>query len=174
LYGKETVMSQLAETTLTIQLAFADEQQQGDPATIATVTREGVTALREYGYDVTPVYTGAKGGDLFQIIQQIAPHIPSGTIAFLTVLFGVAKPIAETLKARLTPKPNEMQPSSTAKVTIIIDGGSMIFEASDAKTAAQLAERFAAEHPTIARLASERSKVQINVVVPSRSRRTRR
>jgi hypothetical protein len=168
-------MSETTEKTLTIQLAFTEEkQQQGDPATIATATREGIAALREHGYDVTPVYTGARGGDLFQIIQQIAPHIPTGTIAFLTVLFGVAKPIAETLKARLTPKPDAVQPSSTVKVTVIIDGASMTFEAFDAKTAVQLAERFAAEHPTIAGQASERSKAQINVHVPPRARRTRR
>ncbi len=61
----------------TISIAFqfevvADEQYPADPATLGEVGRYVAQELRKMGYPVEPIYSGERGGELFEFIKNVA------------------------------------------------------------------------------------------------------
>ena len=81
--------------TILLEIVPADASNP-DPAALGDVARDTVDSLRQAGYDVKPAYTGTRGGNVFEIIRELAQHVQDNK-ELLTALFGTAVPIVQYL-----------------------------------------------------------------------------
>jgi len=158
-----------------LEIVSSDEHST-DLAVVSDVTRAIVDALQADGYDPRPVYAGEKGGALFDLVQQLAQNVQANQ-SFLTVLFGLATPIANYLlkeRDRRAEKEKTQTPSQPITATIVVDGASITVETTDMASAVKLADRFRATHPQVAAKVTSQSKVKVICSVPPKSKRRRR
>lgn len=170
-------MGDTTSQTVKVFLELVPEDLQNpDPASIGAVAREIADNLRRDGYTINPAYTGQKGGNLFEVVQQLGQSIQSNK-EFLTVLFGLATPIAQYLlkeRDHRSEKEHTVSENQSIKVTVAVDGASIAVETPDIESAAKLANVFRLTHPDIAVNTTIHSVVKVSGSVPQRQPRRRR
>ncbi|HEY1351603.1 MAG TPA: hypothetical protein VGF67_18445 [Ktedonobacteraceae bacterium] len=178
---------------LSLTFALIADEQAFDPALLTTLGRDTVAALQQEGYCVKPsAYTGQKGSESFLVdvlttIQQIALFVGNNHAVIaegiadssgLLAIFGAVVPVFKHLR-----KAHEQRigkPESTArpiKMTIDIDGASLVIETSDldqADAALKLALKYRTVHPAQATRVHAQSKIRVQGQVPARQKRRRR
>ena len=167
------------------QLLFVDaDSNNANPAIRSAVARKSIEDLRLKGYDVKPVYTGAMGGDVYELVMQAAQALQTNQ-SFLTALLQLTTPIVgfllgvrtaqRAVQSQIASPKLQDQPVS---VTLEIDGKSIKISAPDAKsvaiTAAELESRFRNEHPETAAQISQQSVVRLTQHISTDARRRRR
>lgn len=156
----------MSETTPTVHLMFepADPANR-DPAALASVADAAVAALRHDGYTVTPVYTGTRGGDAFEIVRQAAQAVYDNK-DLLIPLVGLAKPIVEYLLKQHEKKTSTpSQPAPATKVVVVIDQTAIPLNASDAASDQTLLAALLRAEPQLRDKLTPHSRVAVRVRV---------
>ena len=174
--------------SLVLELEFVPEDEHdADPIAVGEISRDVLAALEKNGYTVQPVYTGQRGGPLFEVILFLTTMatdawaqkdiILADTSALVTI-FGAVIPIAKhLLKAHEKRASRDNTEKSPIKITAEIDGVLISIEAPDmesADAAMKLAKRFQTNHPVVAAKVLPQSKVRVTGHVPKNQPRRRR
>ncbi len=162
---------------LTIELEFvpADERLP-DPATESDVALSAVDALRREGYTVQSAYTGAKGGELFEVFRHLGTGFQDHETlvrALLQVVRILAGHVSRHRDKLMTPTQGDDEPD-IVRIDITIDGASISVRAADAETAAQLADRFRTAQPQVVAQLRPQSSVKVKALVKANPPHPRR
>ncbi len=155
---------------LTIQIEFGDaDPAQPDPASVSAFTTAALADLRAQGFAPQPVYTGAMGGGLYEIVRQLAEGAAANKDVVLALITGVAAPIAVALAERLKQRAAE-QPTPPPSVVVVVAGAQV--ELSEPEiTPDELLRRLLAADPELPQRVSPATKPVVRVRVPRRGRR---
>ena len=157
-----------------------DDPQDADPALVDAVGRDVFDALRNDGYTIKPVYTGARGGFLIDVFttawaqKDIILADGSALITIFTPVVLIAKKLHEAHDRR---KGKDVAQQSPIKIAVEVDGASISIEAPDleaAEGAMKLAQRFQTQHPAIASQVTSQSSAKLKASVSKRPPRKRR
>jgi hypothetical protein len=161
-----------------------DDPRDADPALVDAVGRDVFDALRHDGYTIKPVYTGARGGFLIDIVlpmltaawtqKDVILADGSALITIFTPVVLIAKKLHEAHEQR---KGKDAAQQSPIKITVEIDGGTTSIEAPDlesAEAAMELAQRFQMQHPAIASKVTSQSSAKLKASVSKPPPRRRR
>lgn len=165
---------------VTIQIAFVDaDERKTDPFTVGEEARESVNGLRAQGYNVQPAYTGAQGGDVFQIVTEIGQHIIDNK-ELLVSLIGLSTPILSFLLNRYEKRVDKQealvasrQQDSSISVVLTIDQVSIPVKAHNVDDNELLLHKFLGIKPELIRTVSLASKPEIRVKIESKEKRGR-
>lgn len=162
---------------LTIQIEFTDsDPARPDPASVSAFTDEALADLRAQGIELQPAYTGAMGGDVYEIVRQLADGAAANKDVVLALITSVAAPIAGALAERLkqraskpaaTPAP---APSAPPPVIVIVEGAQAEVSESEIMSD-ELLRRLLAADPALAEKVSTATKPVVRARVAARSRR---
>ncbi len=187
--GQLTGLSQ--ELTITFELLTAEGEH--DPALLQAVGDATTAALQPAGYTVQPAtYTGERGiesflVDLVTIAQQVAATVwanhaaisegiadLSGLVTIFTTILPIVRKTRQVHEQQVGKDESAVRP---LKMTVEIDGGSLIIETDDlvqADAALQLALKYCSAHPEQAARVTTKSRVKVQARIPARKRRPRR
>ncbi len=151
---------------LTVRLEFVSaDPTRPDPASVSAVADAALADLRARGLVAQPVYTGAMGGDVYEIARQFAQGLADHKEVLLA-LIGLATPIVSALAERVKRPPPTPSPASPSSVTIIVQLGNAQAEVSDpAITPDELLERLLAVDPALAGQVTPTTPVVVQVMV---------
>jgi hypothetical protein len=146
-----------------------------DPAMVDELGRETADALRKDGYEIKPNYTGQRGGFNISVLIPFLSTIwaqrdiilADGS-ALVTIFTPVVLIIKYVQEVNDRHKGKEETPHSTIKIAVEIDGASISIEAPDLETAEasfKLAQRFQAQHPSIAPQVTSYSNAKVKCTV---------
>jgi hypothetical protein len=163
-----------------IQIAFVDaDERKPDPFAVGEEARESVNGLRAQGYTVQPAYTGAQGGDVFQIATEIGQRIVENK-ELLISLIGLSTPILSFLLNRYEKRVDKRealvasgQQDSSISVIFTIDQASIPVEARDLDGNERLLQKLLGIKPELIHTVTPASKPEIRVEVGSNSKRGR-
>lgn len=103
-------------TQCVIQLQFVSrDPAYPDPAAISAYADLVIADLRSRGLTVQPVYTGAMGGDVYEVIRQLTEAVTTNKELLAAIISGVVAPIVGALAERLK---SSQQSVSTPSVTV--------------------------------------------------------
>ncbi|MBP1468923.1 hypothetical protein EYB53_024655 [Candidatus Chloroploca sp. M-50] len=160
---------------LTIQIEFVDaDPARPDPAAVTALADAALTDLRDQGFEPQPTYTGAMGGDVYEIVRQVAEGAAANKEIVLALITGVAAPIAgalaERLKQRAAAKPATPAPAAPAPPAVIVIVAGAQAEVSEPElTADELLRRLLAADPELEQKVSVATKPVVRARVPGRS-----
>lgn len=164
---------------ISVELEFVPEDEQdADPAAVGDVGRRVVAALQKDGYNVRPVYTGARGDFLF--ILPLLTFVGQAIAANKDLLVELLKSVQPVIEYLFKEREMQASPDNTqgyVKVAVEIDGASVSVEAPDvasSESLINLANQFRTAHPTVAENIKLQSKVKVKGRVPKRQIRRRR
>jgi hypothetical protein len=162
----------------TVRIEFVDaDPTRPDPAGVSACADQILTDLRRRGIEPYPVYTGAMGGDVYEIVRQLAESAAANKEVLLALISGVAAPIASALAERLRqrdPKP-EAEPASTPpealpQVIVIVEGAQA--EVTEPEISPdELLRRLLASDPQLTEKVSPATKPVVQVKVIGRRKR---
>jgi hypothetical protein len=162
---------------LTVQIEFTDSNPaQPDPASVSAFADETLAELRVRGIEPQPAYTGAMGGDVYEIVRQLADGAAANKDVVLALITSVAAPIAGALAERLkqraaakpaaAPAPAAPQPPP---VIVIVEGAQAEVSESEI-TPDELLRRLLAADPALAQKVSPATKPVVRARVVGRKR----
>lgn len=165
---------------VTIQIAFVDaDERKPDPFVVGEEARETVNGLRVQGYSVQPAYTGAQGGDVFQIAAEIGQRIVDNK-ELLISLIGLSTPILSFLLNRYEKRVDKQealaasgQQDSSVSVIFTIDQVSISVEARDLDDDERLLHKLLEIKPELIHTVTPVSRPEIRVEIESKSKRGR-
>lgn len=164
---------------ITIQIEFVDaDPAQPDPARRSAVADAAMAALRSQGYAPQPVATGAMGGDVYEVVRELAQGAAANKDIVLALITGVAAPIvlalAERLKRTPPPPAQPAQPAPPVPQTVIIIAGSQVVLDDQMSDADSLLQRLLTEDPGLAQRVTPQTTVTIRTAIPAAPRPRRR
>ncbi len=169
---------------ITLELVAGEDESEGDPALVLAVGRDTVIALQQEGYIVHPVYTGQKGGFLFEVVTEAMQFVWNyheeiiADLSGLVTIFGTIIPIIKKMsQAHEQDVGKEEGVTKPIKIKIEIDGAPIMIEAPDimqAESALKLAYQYQSVHPNTAFQATPNSNIKVQEQIPARKRRKRR
>ena len=153
----------------TVQIEFVDsDPTQPNPAAVSAFADDALADLRARGITPQPTYTGAMGGDVYEVVRQLAEGAAANKEIVLVLITSVAAPIAsalaERLKQRTAAKPATPPPPP---VTIIVEG--VHVEAEPDITPDELLLRLLAVDPALAQKVSAETKLVVRARVAGRA-----
>ena len=162
---------------LTIQIEFVDsDPTQPDPATVSAFADEALADLRTHGIEPQPAYTGAMGGDIYEVVRQIADGAAANKDVVLALITGVAAPIAGALAARLgqraAEKPVAPAPLLPPQVIVIV-AGAQVEVSEPTITSDELLRRLLAADPALTQKVSTATKPVVRARVVRRGKTNR-
>ncbi|OAN41708.1 hypothetical protein A6A03_18835 [Chloroflexus islandicus] len=103
-----------------VQLQFVSrDPAYPDPAAVSAYADLVIADLRSRGLTVQPVYTGAMGGDVYEVIRQLAEAVTTNKEILAAMISGVLATIVSTLADRLKgSKLSSTTPPFTIEVNI--------------------------------------------------------
>lgn len=155
--------------TVRIEIIGADPAQP-DPASVSAFADAALADLRAQGLEPQPVYTGAMGGDVYEIVRQVADWGAANKEVIIALISGVAAPIAVALAERLKPRAPEQPAASTLSVIVIVEGAQVTVSERDL-TPDELLHRLLAADPELPQRVSSATQPVVRVSVPPRARR---
>jgi hypothetical protein len=150
---------------LTVRIEFTDsDSAQPDPAGVSAFADEVLADLRAQGIEPQPAYTGAMGGDVYELVRQLAEGAAANKEVVLALISGVVAPIAAALADRL--KQQATKPASTTASTslapqpsvVVIVEGAQAEVAEPEITPDELLRRLLAADPQLAEKVSPATK----------------
>lgn len=164
---------------ITIQLEFVPASPQNvNPADVDEVGRIIFNSLRNKGYDIQPMYTGERGGALYNIAVQIAQSIQNNK-ELLIALVGLAVPIVDHLLDKRRERLKEQRKQSqfqerSFEVHLTINDQSITILEVYTKNEQKLLEKLLGEYPNLSETVTPESKVKITTSVDAKPSRRRR
>ena len=154
----------------TVQIEFVDsDPTQPNPAAVSAFADDALADLRARGITPHPTYTGAMGGDVYEVVRQLADGAAANKDVVLALITGVAAPIAsalaERLKQRTAAKPATPPPPP---VTIIVEGVQVEVVETEI-TPDELLRRLLAVDPALAQKVSAETKLVVRARVAGRA-----
>jgi hypothetical protein len=155
--------------TIAIGLAFLDaDPQHPDPATTGAIARQAVGELQAEGYAIQPVFTGARGGEWFEIGRQLVQTIQDNK-ELLSALVSLATPIVSYFfRRRASQGRASQQTQAPVKVEVAIDGKPIEVGAEDTADVDRLVARLLRAQPNLVQTVTPASTLHVRVHVPSR------
>ena len=172
-------MSEVPATTIRIEFVDADPQRP-NPAHVGQVARDAVAALRAEGYDVQPAYTGAMGGELYELIRTLADGAQANKDVVLALIAGVAAPIATALAGRLkkaeTPANQPAAPATSpaSPPVVVVVAGTQVEVPDPQISPDDLLRRLLAADPSLPQRVTPQTAVTIRAPVMTPPQRPRR
>jgi hypothetical protein len=149
---------------ITVQLAFIPANSQfPDPITANELARSTFNELSKRGYIILPVYTGERGGSLYDISMQIAQALYSNR-ELITEIVKFVTPIVTLLM--IMRKERTEQENDPPSVTVTIDDRSTVVQEADVESDQALLERLLQEHPELSDTTTLDSLVKITIDIP--------
>jgi hypothetical protein len=157
--------------TIAIGLEFVDaDPQHPDPATTGAVARLAVGELRAEGYPIQPAYTGARGGEWFEIGRQLSQLIQDNK-ELLSALVSLATPVVGYFFRRRDSQGRaSKQAQPHVKVEVVIDGKPIEVGSEDAGDVDRLVARLLRAQPNMVQTVTPASTLHVRVHVPPRER----
>ena len=156
---------------LTIQIEFVDsDPTQPDPATVSAFADEALADLRAHGIEPQPAYTGAMGGDVYEVVRQLAEGAVANKEIVLALITGVAAPIASALAERLKQRTATKPAMAPQPPVIIIVEGTQVEVSEPEITADELLRRLLAADPALMQKVSAATKPVVRARVTGRAR----
>ena len=167
------VTHQSTPSTIAIGLAFLDaDPQQPDPATTGVIARQAVGELQAEGYPIQPVYTGARGGEWFEIGRQLVQMIQDNK-ELLSALVSLATPIVSYFFRRRDSQGRASQQTQAhVKVEVVIDGKPIEVGAEDTADVDRLVARLLHAQPNLVQTVTPTSTLRVRVHVPPSEKRS--
>ena len=169
--------------TITLEIVEED-QHDSDPELVEAVGRDTTEALSRDGFTLEPVYTGLRGGVIVTVVfslltaawtnKDIILTDSSALVTLMRPVFTLTQHLREAHEKRIGKEAFQQAP---VKISIEINGASISIETPDLETAEgamALAQRFQAQHPTIASQVTPQSNVKVTGSVPKKPRRKRK
>jgi len=155
--------------TITIGLEFVDaDPQHPDPATTGMAARRAVGALRAEGYPIQPAYTGARGGEWFEIGHQLVQLIQDNK-ELLSALVSLATPIVSYFFRHRDAQASASQHTPTpVKVEVVIDGKAIAVGSEDMGDVDRLMTRLLRAQPNLVQTVTSTSTLHMRIHVPRR------
>lgn len=153
--------------TASVRLEFLDAQpQQPDPAETSAVARTVIGFLRASGYQVAPGYTGAMGGDVYELIQQAAQAVTSNK-DMIIALIGLATPITTFLLGRH----QQGEPAPSVELELELEGATVVLPVDHGLSDEQVLAELLDVDPQLLAKVKPQSQPIVRVRVPARSPR---
>lgn len=148
------------------------EPDNPDLANTTDFAEDSFNSLVKAGYQVEPAYKGTRGGNFFDIFQEVAKNAHDNK-EILTALFQCAAPIVGLLVAEQKKRLGlGSADPPLPKSKIEIDKAEL--EADGSEKPEELAERFTKTHPKVSANVTHNSEVKVKVPAPKRSKNRRR
>jgi hypothetical protein len=129
---------------------------------------QAVGELRAEGYPIQPAYTGARGGEWFEIGRQLVQLIQENK-ELLSALVSLATPIVSYFFRRGDPQGHASQQTPTyVKVELVIDNKTMAVSAEDAADVDRFTARLLRAQPNLVQTVTPASTLHVRVYVPRR------
>lgn len=149
---------------LNIRLCFQDaDVSRRDPARVTTVALKSIEALEKAGYKVTPTYTGAKGGLLFEVVCGLAVSMYKNKDV-LIALAGLATPIVTYF---LNKKKSREEKDSPPSLVITINDAIRTIPIHGEMSDNQLLEHLMSFIPDLPEPITPQTGIRIDVHIPS-------
>lgn len=147
----------------TVRIEFVDnDPTRPDPAGVSACADQILTDLRRRGIEPYPVYTGAMGGDVYEIVRQLAESAAANKEVLLALINGVVAPIVSVLAERLKAKD---RPSEAQHTVIVIVEGAQAEVIDPDISAEELLRRLLVSDPQLAERVSPATKPVVQVRV---------
>jgi hypothetical protein len=142
-----------------------------DPASVSAFADDIVADLRAQGIDLQPSYTGAMGGDVYELVRQLAEGAAANKELVLALITGVAAPIAGALAERLKQHAAKTPAAASPPPVIVIveDAQADVSEPDIAPD--ELLRRLLAADPGLAQRVSSSTRPIVRAGVSGRVRR---
>ncbi|MEI8165723.1 MAG: hypothetical protein WCG26_05070 [Chloroflexales bacterium] len=159
---------------LTIQIEFVDsDPTQPDPATVSAFADEALADLRAHGIEPQPAYTGTMGGDVYEVVRQLAEGAVANKEIILKLIISVAAPIASALAERLKQRTAAKPATPPPPLVIVIVEGAQAEVSEPEITSDELLRRLLAADPALGQKVSTATKPVVRARVVGR-RKTKR
>ncbi|PDW03441.1 hypothetical protein [Candidatus Viridilinea mediisalina] len=156
---------------LTVQIEFCDaDATQPDPVRVAALADAALATLRAQGFVPQPVYTGAMGGDLYEVVRQLAEGAAANKDVVLALITGVAAPIAGALAARLGQRAAAKPAAPAPAAVVVIVEGVQVAVREPEITPDELLQRLLATDPALASKVSPATRAVVRVYTKADSR----
>jgi hypothetical protein len=153
----------------TVRIEFVDnDPTRPDPAGVSACADQILTDLRRRGIEPYPVYTGAMGGDVYEIVRQLAESAAENKEVLLALINGVVAPIVSVLAERLKAKD---RPSDAQHTVIVIVEGAQAEVIDPDISAEELLRRLLVSDPQLAERVSPATKPVVQVRVAGYKKR---
>lgn len=153
---------------LTIRVEIIDaDLAQPDPASVSAFADAALADLRAQGLEPQPAYTGVMGGDVYEIVRQVAEWGAANKEIVVALITGVAAPIAAALAERLKQRAPQ-QPAPPAPQVIVIVEGTQVVVSEPEITPDELLRRLLAADPELPQRVSTTTQPVVRVSVPPR------
>lgn len=159
---------------LTVQVEFVDsDPTRPNPAFVSAFTDQVLADLRSRGIDSQPVYTGTMGGDVYELIRQIAEVAAANKDILVALISGIIAPIVSVIaeRVRQRDKASAHPPAPTPYVVVIVVEGARIEVADPDISADELLRRLLTADPQLAEKISPATRPVVQVLVAGRRER---
>ena len=156
---------------VTVQVEFVDSDPASpDPASVSAFADQVLADLRSRGVVLQPVYTGAMGGDVYELIRQIAEGAAANKDILVAMISGIIAPIVSVIaeRVRQRDKASANPPAPAPPVVVIVVEGARIQVADPDISADELLRRLLAADPQLAEKISPETKPVVQVRVAGR------
>ncbi len=156
---------------VTVQVEFVDsDPTRPDPARVSAFADQVLADLRSRGVVLQPVYTGAMGGDVYELIRQIAEGAAANKDILVEMIRGIIALIVSVIaeRVRQRDKASANPPAPAPPVVVIVVEGARIEVADPDISADELLRRLLAADPQLAEKISPETKPVVQVRVAGR------
>jgi hypothetical protein len=158
------------QLTIQIELLNADPAQP-DPASLSAFAGDALADLRAQGIELQPSYTGAMGGDVYELVRQLAEGAAANKEVVLALITSVAAPIAGALAERLKQQAAKAPAASPPPSVVVLVEGAQANVSEPDIAPDELLRRLLAADPGLAQNVSSSTRPIVRASVPGRARR---
>ena len=154
----------------TVQIEFVDsDPAQPNPAAVSAFADDVLADLRARGIAPQPAYTGAMGGDVYEVVRQLAEGAAANKEIVLVLITSVAAPIASALAERLKQRTAAKPATPPPHPVILIFYGVQVEVVEPEITPDELLRRLLAVDPALAQKVSAETKLVVRARVAGRA-----
>ncbi len=156
---------------LAVQVEFVDsDPTRPDPARVSAFADQVLADLRSRGVVLQPVYTGAMGGDVYELIRQIAEGAAANKDILVEMIRGIIALIVSVIaeRVRQRDKASANPPTPAPPVVVIVVEDARIEVVDPDISADELLHRLLAADPQLAEKISPETKPVVQVRVAGR------
>ncbi|MGQ9611646.1 hypothetical protein [Chloroflexus sp.] len=151
---------------VTVQVEFVDSDPASpDPASVSDFADQVLADLRSRGVVLQPVHTDAMGGDVYELIRQIAEGAAANKDILVAMISGVIAPIVSVIAERVRQRDKaSANPSASAPPVVVIMVEDARSEVVDPDISAdELLSRLLAADPQLAEKVAPQTKSVVRV-----------
>ncbi|HEU4325308.1 MAG TPA: hypothetical protein VFS21_19350 [Roseiflexaceae bacterium] len=155
-----------------VDILFTDaDPHRPHPVQRAEAMQATLEALRTAGYDARPAYTGAMGGDVLEVVRQLANSVQTNK-EMLIALVGLATPVVTILGEQLKRRAEARQ-QSLPQIVVIVETAQVTLPATPISDA-ELLQCLLASDPALPQRVTPQTRPMMRIELPAVEERKRR